>query len=522
LGKTLLINENYDDACIYLEKAKEIRSDSINASILLGKTYKMTGHNKKAISLFSDVLDSDYGDENIAYEIATIYKEERDYKRAVSFIEKAHENGLDEKEYRRELDELYWSMIVDIEDLNAHGRYSEAIDEIERVKKIIPDDDLRLQNTLLGEREIAQHKTKLESRIRSLTFTLTNRCNLKCLMCESRKKTWDLPDKTVEEIKSMMPYLERIMWQGGEAFLFERFEELLDAASAYPIRQVIATNGLLMTPPIAEKLVKYNVELTFSIDGATKEVYEHVRPGANFEKVLEKIRMINELRDKYNPEMPTRLNVLVMKANFKQIEQFLDFAHEYRFTTLFFNSAGCDFKNLSENIFYYSHDPEVLDHLDKIRDRVAKKAMEYGIRLENWLPSEQFFEDYTQAQGEEVLDGVKSYEIPESLETGQIEEDEGEPVSEEDDNNVTKHAEKLFCHAPWQRLYIDMEGKVRPDCLCPVEKDIGNVKEMSLEELWNSPKIIEYRNKVLSDEYQDFCNPDCVYGRVPEKNLKFI
>ena len=74
--------------------------------------------------------------------------------------------------------------------------------------------------------------------------------------------------------------------------------------------------------------------------------------------------------------MDTRLNVLIMRANCHQIEEFLDFAKKYEFTTLFFNSAGCDFMNLKENIFYYNRDPEVLARLTKIRDNVIKKAIE--------------------------------------------------------------------------------------------------------------------------------------------------
>lgn len=508
LGKAYLLMEDYKEAKANLSKSLEFNPENVYARVVLAKTFRAQGEAERAIEEFKKILLTDYEDENIENEISSLYQELGNCKKAIQFLKEAHKSGHNIPDFKEKLFELYLQEIRVIGNYNAQGEYTKAVAEIHKAKKLIPMENSMLQNILINEKETAEKKLILSSRVRSLTFTLTNKCNLRCLMCESRKKTWDLPDKTKEEIKKLMPYLERIMWQGGEAFMYEGFEELLDEASKFPIRQVLATNGLLMSKRMAKKLVRYNVELTFSIDGATKEVYEHIRPGASFEKVLEKVRMINELREELNPEMSTRLNVLIMRANCHQIETFLDFAKKYKFTTLFFNSAGCDFRNLSENIFYYNHDPKVLAHIDKIRDKVARKAREYGLRLENWLPSEKFFEEFKEEQGKEVING--SFK---------------KPVKKKKKANKGKSTgdlEKLFCHAPWQRLYIDMLGKVRPDCLCPEVKDIGNLQTSSIEELWNSKKLIEYRRKIVAGNYKEFCNPDCVYGRVPEKNLKFI
>jgi len=127
---------------------------------------------------------------------------------------------------------------------------------------------------------------------------------------------------------------------------------------------------------------------------------------------------------------------------------------------------------------------------------LANKAREYNIRLENWLPSSEFLD---QAQ-------IK----PQAIEADKTQS-----------RQVGKN-DKLFCHVPWQRLYIDCEGSTRPDCLCPTEKHIGNILENTLEEMWNGEKIKEYRKRIINNEYQNFCNPDCVFGRVLEKNLKFV
>ncbi len=506
LGKIYLIQEKYNLAKEQLLRTVDLNSSNPFAHLLLAKAYKYNGQKKDAIEEFKKVMNLAYKEENIAKEISDIYKElGEEYELSIDFLKKSLEYGYDSEEFKKDLNELYWKEIRLLQDYNFKGEYSKAIEGANRFSNIIPKENLMLQNILLSEKEIAQKKIILCSKVRSLTFTLTNRCNLKCLMCNTRKKSWSLPDKTKQEIIKLLPYLERIMWQGGEAFLYDDFEELLDETAKFPIRQVLATNGLLINERMAEKLVGYNVELTFSIDGATKAVYEYIRPGANFEKVLQKVNLINTLRRKNNSKMSTRLNVLIMRANYHQIEDFVELAKEYKFNTLFFNSVGCDFKNFQENIFYYYHDPEILAYINKIRDRITKKAKELGVKLENWLPSTEFLQQALKENLQKDDESVNKKYSKDRKES----EAAGSP-------------EKIFCHAPWQRLYIDCGGGVRPDCLCLPEKPVGNLLENTLEEIWNNEKIKELRKKIVNNDYQNFCNPDCVWGRVPERNLKFV
>lgn len=501
LGKAYLGQGKRPEAREAFLASLALDPSNMHARVLLAKVYKEAGETEKAIGEFTRLLDAGYAEENIARELFSIYLEAGRFDEARRALDQAKGRGHEGRAFEEDLARLTAGQIRNIQRLSFEGRYKDAAKESEKALAFLPAGDLMRRNCVLNEAEIAAKKTVLDSKMRSLTFTLTNRCNLRCLMCETRKTPWDLPETIKKEIAGLFPYIERVMWQGGEAFLYGGFEELLDEASKYPIRQVIATNGMLITDAMAEKLVKYNVELTFSIDGATKEVYEHIRPGATFEKVIGRVRLINELREKHNPGMRTRLNVLIMRANYRQIEQFIDFAAEHRFTTLFFNSAGCDFKNLQENVFYYNHDDEIMAYLNSVRGKIAEKAALLGITLENWLPTEDFFKE---ASGEKPAENKRPAPAPSPA-------------------RVPEPAErKLFCHAPWQRLYIDCGGNVRPDCLCLVDHFIGNLKKSPLAELWNGEEIVKYREKIIAGDIKPLCNPDCVYGRVPEKNLKYI
>ena len=87
--------------------------------------------------------------------------------------------------------------------------------------------DPYLKNSALNEIEIASGKTTLASKPWHLWVTLTNRCNLQCRMCSVwRGKKRDLSNKTIREIISLFPSLERVVWLGGGGFPFTAFSSI--------------------------------------------------------------------------------------------------------------------------------------------------------------------------------------------------------------------------------------------------------------------------------------------------------
>ena len=419
LGKIYCIQQRYAEAAERLERAIALNQNNICAHFLLAKAYREKAKYQEAIREFQKTLELnsqegivhlDSVDEQVYFELGIVYFILQRYFDAVENLERSIKINPDFTNPYPLLTQAYEQQMRLIQFRNFEGRYQEALVEARRTYQLIPKEKLKLQNILSNEMEIAQKKIILSSKIRSLTVSLTNKCNLNCLMCQSKDIPWDLPPKAAQEIISLFPYLERVMWQGGEVFLYKGFKDILVEASKFPIRQIISTNWLLIDREIAKIMVESNVELTFSIDGATKEVYEHIRKGADFYRVVEKINLINELRQSLNPRMETRLNVLIMRANYHQIEQFLDFAKEYQFNTLFFNSTGCDFINIRENVFYYHRDKNVIEYINKIRTRVEDKAKEYEIRLENWLPTLDFFNKSQPIDNQEVNEGEVKHE----------------------------------------------------------------------------------------------------------------
>lgn len=326
--------------------------------------------------------------------------------------------------------------------------------------------------------EMEQEKTALSSKLTSLICALTNRCNMQCIMCDTWRTHWEIPQKTYEEVLSLLPYLEHVIWLGGEVFLSKYFEELLEETKKYPhLEQRINTNGVLIDEKWAEKLFQNNIELIYSIDGVTKQTYEYIRRGARFDDLIRSLNTTKSMRQKYkDKKFHLRMNVVVMRSNHHEIERFMDFAKEYGFSLVqLMPIVGED---TPEHIFSSNYkDDGVLRYLYSAIEKLKVKACQYNIELLNSLPA-----------------------------FGALSQEEAETASKNDG---------LFCYLPWQQVLIYPDGNVRFGCFCL--EPIGNVLENSIEEIWNSDKAQVYREKITKDTYQNLCSQRCVQGRISIK-----
>jgi len=320
-------------------------------------------------------------------------------------------------------------------------------------------------------------------------------------MCQIIKKKWELPERAVDEIIELMPYLEIVKWQGGEVFLYKRFEELMDHAGRNNVCQEIVTNGLLLNENIITKLVKYNVDLYISVEGMTKEIYESVRVGGKFETLINNLNILKRIRSEFSGNFTNLgLNVLVMKKNIDQIEFFPEFAREYGFTKLCVNAFGPDFIS-DENIFHYNKNIEFERKITYIKEKLAAKCKNFGIELFDCLPCFK-----SESECVTVSDNVVSNGANETK-NSQI-------------KNISEN--RLLCHIPWQKIFIDSDGTINPECFCDRNKSAGNIDRDKLSDVWNGKVMQEYRKVISDNSYHSRCAKNCVTGITHSKSLKNV
>lgn len=483
----------------YISMSESIDEENLELKILNAKLKKSQGYLTKSIEILQQLLKVLDNKDDIYIELADIYSLKGEYEKSIEYFEKVADKKQDKYIYLK-LVELYC--------LTNQQDKSEEV--AKKTLSCVPNDKFS-QDSMLNEIEILQKKIVLKSKMKRLWVTVTSRCNIRCKTCGLWRNKWDLPYKTAKEVMANYPYMERLVWLGGEVFLYKHFEEMFDEACKWNnLKQQIITNGLAPNPRWIEKIIKaQNTELTFSIDGVTKEVYEEIRQGSNFERVVENVKYIMKLKRELGITKDIRMNSVIMKTNYKQIYDLLDFAKELGFNQLSLMALHFD-SAPNENIFYGdTRDQNALNYVYKAIPILKDRAKKCGIDLDILLPcGDNAFDEAvakkdgkTEDKQENNIDKKNEDEI--SQENKQV---EFSKIEEKKDRIIP--IDRVCCKMPWNYMMICDDGNVLITGSCV--KRIGNIYESSINEIWNSTVAQEYRKLMIQKRFpDDMCRPEC-------------
>ncbi len=164
----------------------------------------------------------------------------------------------------------------------------------------------------------------------------TNLCNLHCPSCmtgqgirpEKGRMDFDLFKKIVDELVDHPETFFMSLQGGGEPLLHPELFDFLDYLHQKKpgIRSQLSTNGTLLTEEKSIKLLESGlVEIFFSVDGATRETFETLRAGAEFDKVLVNINRFLELKKELSAKVTTGVCMVRQKANEAEIPAFEEY-----------------------------------------------------------------------------------------------------------------------------------------------------------------------------------------------------
>ena len=161
-------------------------------------------------------------------------------------------------------------------------------------------------------------------------------CQLRCLMCGRNGVTRKLGNMAPSLVFSILRQIagwnkESIrVWYcflGEPLLLRKRLVKYVRFGRSLGImHHIINTNGNLLDPPISEQLVEAGLtEIYIGVDAATPETYQQIRVGGDFQKVLDNIHYLLEIR-------PERLQITVqmieMAANRHERAAFIRYWQE--------------------------------------------------------------------------------------------------------------------------------------------------------------------------------------------------
>ena len=166
----------------------------------------------------------------------------------------------------------------------------------------------------------------------TVTWEVTNRCNLRCLHClsDSSPEADIRGELNLDEAKAVAGQLAaagvfQVHFGGGEPFVYPGFFELLHHCRAQGMGCIcISTNGSLLDERRIGKLEKLGgVYLQLSLDGGTESSCDSIRGAGTFRKVisaLERLRASSIVRT---------INFVYCRSNAHELDDALQVARKF-------------------------------------------------------------------------------------------------------------------------------------------------------------------------------------------------
>ena len=171
---------------------------------------------------------------------------------------------------------------------------------------------------------------------RKMTLELTNRCNLKCIMCPHPKmKNLKVKDMDFEVFKKIVDEVCRFGDKKtdftpvglGEPLMYVQLPEAIDYIKLKcPDASIhINTNGTLLNEENAKMLCKSlggEDSILISLNGSTRDVYEDLMGKDKFDQVVNNIKDFLMTREKIGKGPKVTLQLLEVKKTESEIEKF--------------------------------------------------------------------------------------------------------------------------------------------------------------------------------------------------------
>jgi len=167
-----------------------------------------------------------------------------------------------------------------------------------------------------------------DNKPRMIAWEVTRSCNLNCAHCRAASSLGPYPGelstekclKLIDEIAAVSTPV--IILTGGEPLLRPDIFEIAAYGTHKGLRMVLATNGTLVTPAVARKMIQSGVKrVSISLDGKNAQSHDAFRQekGA-FDKAMAGIEILKAAG------MEFQINTTITSANLDQVKDILELA----------------------------------------------------------------------------------------------------------------------------------------------------------------------------------------------------
>ena len=311
----------------------------------------------------------------------------------------------------------------------------------------------------------------------NVTFSITRRCQSRCKTCYIWKhgSEDDLDIETIERLFRSIGWTYFFNVSGGEPFLRDDLPEIVRLACRFmtPAIVHIPTNALMpqrvveMTEEILEVIEKEapGTVLTIkpSFDGVG-DLHDEIRgvPG-NFEKLLETIQMLKELRKRYS-NLHLGVGTVISKFNAAHLDEIIKYS-----------------KNLDVDT-YINEIAEEREEFFNLGSGITPDGVSYGEIMDTFKDS--------------VLEKMKDMKILPRITTALrvVYYDLVVKI-------LNENRQIIPCSAGLMNVHINSDGGIWPCAVLAYKAQMGKVgRDTDFQDIWNSKKARNIRKSIRRGE----------------------
>ncbi|GAB4325232.1 MAG: hypothetical protein Kow0059_21170 [Candidatus Sumerlaeia bacterium] len=329
------------------------------------------------------------------------------------------------------------------------------------VPRLPPLTDRQRRNRELNLREFALGRLRLRSMPHRLYLECTTRCNFWCQTCSKGYGPYfaeDLRPAILDAVRrELLPVNTHLSITGfGEPTLAPDFDAILQMALENGSLTHFVTNASLLNFERLERLTRCPVNIVLSCDGASRETFEAIRAGADFDLFLDKLAMIKKLRDIHLSHVFSgfSFNFVAIRRNIAELPDVVRLARRFDITHVNVTDYA-----LNDNAFdaqSLRFDAERANHFMRQAARVAR---ELGVTLV--LPPEFSPEARHPGTGAGLAAKIRT--------AGRLWPE--------------RRRFPQRCSSPWTEPYIQTNGVVVP--CCSSRQFLGDLRRRPFAAVWN-------------------------------------
>lgn len=330
---------------------------------------------------------------------------------------------------------------------------------------------LKRRNSDMLREDVAAGRTELRGLPETIAFHTTERCNLRCTMCERSTHQGELQlarERLGAICDDLFPTARKVALSGakGEPLLAD-FDLVSEKALEHDVRIDLITNGTELTADLYASCARVFDHVNISIESADPATYERIRVGAKFSRLRSNLQAIADHRRKHPDDVLLSLSAVVMRSTLPHLETVIRLAAEMNVAGVILQPLSHDGKRNDDEdpLPELGHDG-LRERLDALRP-VARAAAVHLLFANFSMPPEMV--------------GPVRAKVPDPL------------------------SHPAACAYVLQHFGVQPDGRVYP-CYRPTDHVLGDTNTTRARDIWNGRPFQSLRAAHYSRRGTVFCS----------------